>query len=87
MSLREQYKEHEHEIKELLGVPADEPIFILRAQDAFSVDGIRNYQQLAVSRQPIGREGLYEWEQDLGSILNDFLNWQRSHRDKVKVPD
>lgn len=74
-------------IKELLGIPLDEPIFIFRAQDKFSVNVLEYYRELVHDRSEIGREGLHEWEADLGSDTNDFINWQRDNRDKVKVPD
>jgi hypothetical protein len=86
MGLREKYKEREKEIKELLDVPLNEPIFILRAQDKFSVDAITQYKAIVHNQTIIGEESS-EWTEELGSIRNDFINWQRDNRDKVKVPD
>jgi len=75
-------------IKELLGVPPDEPIFIQRAQDKFSTDNIVNYRN-DVHNGVIetGSETLPEWEAEVGSIISDFRNWQRDNPDNVKAPD
>lgn len=34
------------EVKRLLGIPEDEPIFIIRAQDVLSADAIEGYREL-----------------------------------------
>jgi hypothetical protein len=81
MSLKEQSRENELKIKELLGVPPDEPIFVLRAQDQFAPQAIDDY------RFNVEGDAGSEWFHDVGSIRNDFINWQRDNRDKVKVPD
>jgi hypothetical protein len=86
MGLREKYQENSLEIKKLLEVPSDEPIFIFRAQDKFSVETLRTYKSIAHNRTIIGEES-ETWVDDLGSIINDFINWQRDHPDKIKVPD
>lgn len=73
-------------IKELLGIPADEPIFILRAQDQFSTRTLRYYKEVIYNRTIIGNLS-EKWIAEIGSITNDFLNWQRKNRYKVKEPD
>lgn len=75
------------EIKILLDVPVDEPIFIIRAQDKFSVQAITLYRTIVNNSLPIGDENALKMEAEIGSIRNDFINWQRDNRDKVKVPD
>lgn len=76
-----------NQIKELLGIPLDEPIFILRAQDKFSIKTIQEYRKKVRDGRIVGDHGLHEWFENVGSVINDFINWQRDHRDKVKVPD
>lgn len=80
-------KEVYDQVKELLGIPTDEPIFVLRAQDLYSSKAITLYKDLVHDGRKIGHEELHEWLSDVGSTENDFLNWQRDNRDKVKEPD
>ena len=82
-----QNKEIYSEIKELLDIPIDEPIFIIRAQDKLSIEAITLYRTIVNNSLPIGDEKALTWEAEIGSIRNDFVNWQRDNRDKVKVPD
>ena len=77
-----------YQIKMILGIPKDEPIFIIRAQDKFSVKIIRYYHDLVRDGvRNIPNKGFSEWLSNVESITNNFLNWQRDNRDKVKVPD
>lgn len=72
-------------IKELLEIPVNEPIFIIRAQDKYSIKTIKEYMDIVQDHTAIGQ--MRDWFAQVGSIINDFLNWQRDNRDKVKVPD
>lgn len=75
-------------IKELLGIPPNEPIFIMRAQDKFTTDSIVHYRQNVHDGViELGSETLPMWEAEMGSIISDFRNFQRDHPDDVKVPD
>lgn len=74
-------------VKEILGIPLDEPIFVLRAQDRFSIEALGDYLLDATEKQPISREGLAEWCQQVMDVRTEFVNWQRENREKVKVPD
>lgn len=76
-------------IKQLLDIPQDEPIFILRAQDKFSVETIKSYRKRVQdgTRPNLRHLNWQNWFMNMGSVINDFLNWQRDHKDKVKVPD
>lgn len=86
MGLRQTYNKNHEQIHELLGVPSDEPIFILRAQDKFSVPTIYRYKDIAHNGTPIGDES-EKWVAELELFITDFVIWQRNNRDKVKVPD
>jgi hypothetical protein len=76
-----------NKVKQLLDIPEDEPIFIIRAQDRFSVKTIQSYRKMVRDGSKIGAEKLFSWYEDVGSVISDFINWQRDNRDKVKVPD
>lgn len=82
-----QNKEVYTEIKKLLDIPVDEPIFIIRAQDKFSFSIIKNYKNTVIGNIPIGNKKWNEWKEQVESIMDNFINWQRANRDKVKVPD
>lgn len=75
------------QIKDLLDIPAEEPIFILRAQDKFSLETIADYLYNVVNSTPIGDKNMETWYDNVKSVGQKFLNWQRENRDKVKVPD
>jgi hypothetical protein len=72
-----------HKIKELLGIPADEPIFILRAQDGFSTRNIARYlndvMMLAVEAPSA------DWKKNIEEIIQAFADWQHAHT--TKTPD
>lgn len=70
-----------YQIKMILGIPKDEPIFILRAQDKFAPTTIDEYRFI------VEGDAGSDWFAQIGSIRNDFLNWQHDNPDKVKVPD
>jgi hypothetical protein len=70
-------------IKELLGIPEDEPIFILRAQDGFSTRNIARYTNdvmLLAEKAPD-----LEWKNHMEEIMQTFSDWQHTHT--TKTPD
>ena len=69
-------------IKELLGIPNEEPIFILRAQDKLSVPMIARYDIMAKQVEDGPDE---EWHDHIRDIQEAFLDWQ--HKNTTKVPD
>lgn len=75
-------KEHYPKIKELLEIPEDEPIFILRAQDALALSALRKYEELAADmNRP------YDFTDGVGDVEEDFMEWQRNNATVVKLPD
>lgn len=69
-------------VKQLLGIPEDEPIFILRAQDQCALEAIPVYAQLA---NDAGAPK--QFLAGLGDVAFQFSDWRMKNRDKVKVPD
>lgn len=70
------------EIKRLLGIPEDEPIFILRAQDKCSFQTLIDYEDNVAD---VGADDIF-----LNGILkvqDEFSEWQGKNTDKVKTPD
>lgn len=74
-------------IKAALGIPEDEPIFVLRAQDKLSVPTISRYKNHALQIEVTDQRPSDEWFEQMDGVLTEFANWQREHRDLVKVPD
>jgi hypothetical protein len=74
-------------IKELLDIPEDEPIFIMRAQDQFSVPTLADYLNNVVNGTDNTHNTMGDWFDSMREKGNEFLTWQRTNEDKVKVPD
>lgn len=70
------------EIKKLLGIPTDEPIFILRAQDDAAVETIEVYK---VEAKTAGSSD--DFIEDVDRALLEFENWRLNNADLCKVPD
>lgn len=71
------------QVKELLGVPADEPIFVIRAQDAAAIGALQGYSDEA---KRIGATNTFlKGVQD--DIYIPFVDFLRKNADRVKVPD
>lgn len=62
-------------------IPDDEPVIVFRARDAFSVPALRAYLAACqAGGSPIFHADL------VGQTVNRFMDWQKSHRDEVRVP-
>jgi hypothetical protein len=82
-------KEAYSHVKRCLGIPQDEPIFVLRAQDKLSPEVLAFYKQryYETTRFDEIDDDYSRWLADVGSKRSDFVNWQRDNREKVKRPD
>lgn len=82
--------QHYPEIKRLLGIPEDEPIFIFRAQDMLMGDVVddyrRRYTQRALTMGASTAE-IDRFASELESDIYAISAWQETHKDVVKVPD
>lgn len=76
-----------NEVRKLLGIPADEPIFILRAQDKLSVPTISRYRTFADSIEKPEDRRAEEWFASLDEHTQEFVAWQAENAKKVKLPD
>lgn len=61
----------------------DEPLFVLRAQDIFSVMGIAGYHKLIEQFSPsdVGME------REIVEAIDEFKRWQANNRETVRYPD
>lgn len=78
---------HDHDVypqvKQLLGIQEDEPIFILRAQDIVTVSTIHAYAMYA---KEAGQED-EAWLEHVRADASEFSEWQAENADRVKLPD
>jgi hypothetical protein len=72
--------EYYAEVKELLSIPADEPIFVLRGKDRFAARAIEKYFDLAIN-------GTAEWRNQLQECIDGFHDFADLHPDRMKYPD
>jgi hypothetical protein len=75
-------------IHSLLGIPANEPIFILRAQDRLSVATIVEYRRFYTQRMLLDHQVPEEqFVANLDEVISDFIDWQQRNPGFVKLPD
>ena len=69
-------KDTKYNIVDVEGIPEDEPIFVLRAQDVFAVAMLKFYQSLRDSSGDFGGAN------DLDHTIGEFRSWRPK-----KIPD
>lgn len=70
------------EIKRLLDIPKDEPIFILRAKDITSLATLINYEDHCYTAS-----ATREFLDSIGEVVKEFSVWRAMNDDKIKIPD
>ena len=73
----------------LAKLPADEPVFVLRAQDLYAPAVMASWAILVKSplpNKPPSEESLGKSREAMG-IVREFRQWQAANPSKVKVPD
>ncbi len=68
-------------VQAVLHIPEDEPIFVLRAQDAFVQPTLKCWLDLAHPLVTVKKFAA------AFNDLKDILQWQRNNPTKVKIPD
>jgi hypothetical protein len=69
------------EVKRLLGIPEDEPIFIIRAQDKLSLPTVMYYADEAFDACTD------EFNEGMNQVEASFRGWQDENKNKVRVPN
>ena len=64
-------------------VAAEEPFFVLRAKDMFSVMAVHNYAKLVEEYGPLD----LEFHGNVGDAVQEMRAWQMANPDRVKYPD
>jgi len=62
-------------------IPADEPLFIIRAQDKLAPAAIRAYARLLREKK------LTKGALAVGKYAREVEAWQKAHKERVKLPD
>lgn len=78
------------EIKEALGIPEDEPIFIIRAKDRLAPTIIDLYDLIYMSTAKVAgvtASDAMKFSDDIRDVYDAVADYQRTHPDTVKVPD
>jgi hypothetical protein len=68
------------QVRKALGIPEDEPVFVIRAQDELAVPIIARYRNMA---EIAGCDG--EFLSGLDGVQEQFVTWRTDN--KTKVPD
>jgi len=71
---------------EVPGIPEDEPVFILRAQDVLALPTLHRYKNFRIvmaDDHPFERE----WMENLDAVIEEFAAFANDKSDVVKIPD
>lgn len=71
------------QIKKLLEIPEDEPIFILRGQDKAAWEAISHYADVT----EIEYQTSAEFNGEIAIVLEEFMTFKKENPDRMKVPD
>lgn len=82
MGMHQKQEEHGEQIRELLGLRPGEPFFIMRAQDAISLETLQFYIDTANDIRSSD-----EFISDLENGEKKWRDWQDNNADIVKNPD
>lgn len=75
------------EVKELLGIPEEEPVFILRAQDDMALHILVTYQNVHRSIEDQNVRPNQEWFDGMERVVQRFANFRTMNPEKMKVAD
>lgn len=75
------------QVKELLGIPADEPIFILRAQDKLTYPTLTRYMNYADAIEDSDERPLVDWYTRLANDVSQFAEFAATKPERMKLPD
>lgn len=76
-------------IEYLQGLPADEPVFVLRAQDAYAPSTVGSWAAMCLSNNTVDEDGQprYPKTRDKGrqamALSDEMRTWQAEHGSKV----
>lgn len=76
-------------------IPADEPLFLLRARDALAIALLRKYQSLGengplvsdgAQRHHLHKPAGEAHQETLHLLIADFIRYRREHPELVRIP-
>lgn len=75
------------DVRDLLDIPLDEPLFIIRGQDDLSMAIITRYKNLAREIEDPTIKPTDEWFHSMDQVIGEFAAYRADNADKIKVPD
>lgn len=74
-------------IKKLLGVPEDEPIFVLRGQDDLAAATVARYRNMASGIEDPDKVPSEQWLMQMEGTVREFTTFRANNPDRIKIPD
>lgn len=74
-------------VKKELGIPEDEPIFVIRGKDDLALHAVVSYANVARQIEDPAVRPDDEWFDHLDEIASHFANFRNANPDRMKVPD
>jgi hypothetical protein len=75
------------EVKRLLGIPEDEPIFILRGQDDLAMHTVTRYRNTADSIEDNSVKPDQDWLDGMDGVIAKFAEFRNANPDRMHVPN
>lgn len=80
-------KDNKYGNVQIEGIPDDEPVFVLRAQDKFALPTLFRYKNLVRGIEDEDQQRTQEWFDNLDDVLDNFSLFASEFPDKIKLPD
>lgn len=74
-------------VKKLLGVPEEEPIFIIRGQDDLGMAIVTRYLNMAQSIESADKMPNQEWLDHMSEIIAEFGQFRIEYPERIKIAD
>lgn len=79
-------------VAERKDIPDDEPLFLLRGQDALAPGAVENYAEMVRATLRTVMDGntaqrVQDFADDCNNVAAAMRMWQAAHPDRVKFPD
>lgn len=73
--------------KKALGIPEDEPIFVIRGKDDLALHAVVSYANVAKQIEDPNVAPSSEWFEQLEGVAKAFANFRNANPDRMQVPN
>lgn len=80
-------RKHGNVTTERKEIPADEPVFVIRAADALACPLLSAYYNLCCANAAGDHAAMADHTASVEAEYTRFADWQEAHPERVKVPD